>query len=378
MKSILLKNSRIMDAFTGFVTDSDIFVENGIVSKVAQDIKVGRDVEIIDVENAYISTGWVEAHTHITWFGNEGGLIPELTYPADGITYVNDAGTEGPLNYSYVHEMMQSLSIRSSSYLYVAMDGTSPAGGELKSLDYLNEEKFKEVYEAYKDEIIGVKIRIDARVNYDILESLKRAKRLARELSLPLIVHPTRCTEPLEKVLKYLDRGDVYAHTYSALAPCILDDNGIVKDCVREARKRGVWFDLSHGSSNFSFDIARKSIEQDFVVDTISTDLHTANIHSPVRSIADTMSKMLYLGLPIEMIINKVTVAPVNMLGLQDKSLSIKEGDIADITVFRIEDGDFTFSDSYGNIVHSKQRVSNVVTIYGENVYLPRKAIFLK
>ncbi len=55
-----------MDAFTGFVTDSDIFVENGIVSKVAQDIKVGRDVEIIDVENAYISTGWVEAHTHIT------------------------------------------------------------------------------------------------------------------------------------------------------------------------------------------------------------------------------------------------------------------------------------------------------------------------
>ena len=30
MKSILLKNSRIMDAFTGFVTDSDILVENGV------------------------------------------------------------------------------------------------------------------------------------------------------------------------------------------------------------------------------------------------------------------------------------------------------------------------------------------------------------
>lgn len=378
MKSILLKNSRIMDVFTGVVTDSDILIENGIVVKIAQDIKAGRDVEIIDVENAYISTGWIEAHTHISWFGNECSLVPEMTYPADGITYVNDAGTEGPLNYAHVHEMMQTLSIKSSSYLYVALEGTNPAGGELKSLDYLDEDKFKEVYEAYKDEIIGVKIRIDARVNYDILESLKRAKRLARELSLPLIIHPTRCTESLEKVLEYLDSGDVFAHTYSALAPCILNGKGIVKDCVREARKRGVWFDLSHGSSNFSFDIARKAMDQDFVVDTISTDLHTANIHSPVRSITDTMSKMLYLGLPIETIINKVTVAPANMLGLKDKSLVIKEGDMADITAFRIEYGDFLFSDSYGNIVHSKQRVSNVVTIYGENVFLPRKAIFLK
>ena len=262
-----------MDVFTGVVTDSDILIENGIVVKIAQDIKAGRDVEIIDVENAYISTGWIEAHTHISWFGNECSLVPEMTYPADGITYVNDAGTEGPLNYAHVHEMMQTLSIKSSSYLYVALEGTNPAGGELKSLDYLDEDKFKEVYEAYKDEIIGVKIRIDARVNYDILESLKRAKRLARELSLPLIIHPTRCTESL---------------------------------------------------------------------------------------------------------INKVTVAPANMLGLKDKSLVIKEGDMADITAFRIEDGDFLFSDSYGNIVHSKQRVSNVVTIYGENVFLPRKAIFLK
>lgn len=44
----------------------------------------------------------------------------------------------------------------------------------------------------------------------------------------------------------------------SALAPGILDENGEIRLCVREARERGVYFNLSHGSSNFSFDTSRK------------------------------------------------------------------------------------------------------------------------
>lgn len=60
----------------------------------------------------------------------------------------------------------------------------------------------------------------------------------------------------METVLSYLERNDVFAHSYAALSPGILDAEGKLKECVKEARQRGVWFDLSHGSANFSFDVA--------------------------------------------------------------------------------------------------------------------------
>ena len=267
--------------------------------------------------------------------------------------------------------------IRAKSYLYVSVDGTSMAGRELKDLELLDEPAFCETYEQYRDEIIGVKIRVDGRVNYDITGSLKKARSLADRLELPLIIHPTRCPESIETILSFMKSGDVYAHTYSALAPCILDEKGRVKNCVRQARERGIWFDLSHGSSNFSFDTAQKAIEQGFVVDTISTDLHTGNIFGPVRSLADTMSKMLFLGMPLEEIIFRVTVMPVKMLGLTDKSVEVKEGDQADLTIFRVKQGEFLFTDSYRQTVMAKECISPVMTIWGNRVFEPRQCIFM-
>ena len=135
---------------------------------------------------------------------------------------------------------------------------------------------------------------------------------------------------------------------------------------------------MSHGSNNFTFNVAEKAMAQGFVVDTISTDLHSANILGTVKSMPKTMSKMLYLGMPLETIINKVTEQPIKMLGLKDKTLGIKVGKRADLTAFLVESGCFTLTDSAKVSVTTDKRISTVATVLGDNLYLPRKTVFLK
>ena len=371
----LFQHILLFDAEACTQKPADLLITNGMIAKIAESIVPEDDMIVYNMENAYVSDGWVEAHTHMDWENGQLCLDTQTTYPSDGITYAVDAGTNGPTNYKIVHDKMARMPIPTKAYLNVALNGTCRAGRELLSSELLDKAAFRTVYEQYKDEIIGVKIRIDPRVNADTLGTLAQSRELADELGLPLIIHPTRCTDPLEKVLSYLKENDVFAHTYSALEPCILDEAGRVKECVLEARKRGVWFDLSHGSSNFSFDIARKSMDQGFVVDTISTDLHTANITGPVRSMADTMSKMLYLGMPMQEIIRRVTTAPAKMLGLKDRSFGISEGKEANLTFFRVNEGKFRLVDSYRTEVIADQRINVILTVLGEKTFSPRSCI---
>lgn len=374
----LFKHAVLLDAVSGSQRKCDILLEDGVVCQVADEIATESDMLVVELEGAFVTDGWVDAHTHLDWEEGSLCLDADTTYASDGLTYVIDAGTNGPSNYEIVHDKIQHMPIRAKAYLNVAVNGTCRHGNELKAPEFLDEDAFCKTYEMYPDEIIGVKIRIDPRVNGDIKGTLARARKLADRLSLPLIVHPTRCPEPLETVLQYLGKNDVFAHTYSSLLPCILDEEGVVKKCVRAARERGVWFDLAHGSANFSFDVARKAMEQDFVVDTISTDLHTANIGTYVRSMAETMSKMLYLGMPLPEIIHKVTVAPAKMLGLQDKHFGVAPGTRADLTVFRVEEGSFRLTDSYKNQVISDRRIVPVLTVWGERIFNPRQCIWMK
>lgn len=365
----LLRHGILLDSTSGEENACDILIQDGIVQQVKKSIEPLPDMTVIELENAYISDGWVEAHTHIDWEYGRPCLDTNTTYASDGITYVVDAGTNGPANFSIIHDKIHRMPVKVKAYLNVAKNGS------FEVIDDLDKKALYEAYKQYSEDIIGIKIRIDPRVNLDVLHTLKQSREIADELQLPLIVHLTRCIEPLEKILSYFKSNDVVAHTYSALSPCILDENGRVKGCVREARARGVWFDLSHGSNNFSFDVARKAMEQNFVVDTISSDLHTGNIAVNVRSLNETMSKMLYLGMPIKEIIRRVTITPAKMLGLSDKTFGISEGKKADITIFRVEEGIFKLTDSYHNEVTSEKRIAPILTIYGEKVFSPRHCV---
>ena len=356
--TILIRNARSFDAAAGtFSAPCDIRIENGLVAEISQRIAVKPGYEVLESENLCASTGWTDCHTHID------GFDPFLTYPGLGVTRIHEAGSFGAFTFEKFHNLNSRLPFPATAYLYVGCWGV--ANGELKTLDNLKEEPFLEVAKAFPDEILGAKIRIDPRVNCDTKKTLRMAKELAVKAGLPLVVHPSRCTDKVEEILEVMDKDDVYAHAYSPVSPKIFDENGKLKKAVWDAMERGVRFDLSHGSNNFGYDMARSAIKQGFVVETISTDLHLRNYKKPGIRLAGVMTKAIQAGISLSDALKKVILAPSILLHVDPKAPAIQVGQVADITVFSISREGIEMPDVIGKVETCQIVVQDVATIIG-------------
>lgn len=361
INQILIRNARSFDAADGtFSAPCDIRVENGRVAEISQNIAVKPGYEVLEGENLCVSTGWTDCHTHF------GGLDPFLTYPGLGVTRVHEAGSFGAFTFERFHQINSRLPFPATAYLYVGCWGV--ANGELRTLDNLKEEPFLETARAFPDEILGAKIRIDPRVNCDTKKSLRMAKELAVKAELPLVIHPSRCTDSIEEILAVMDKDDVYAHTYSPVSPSIFDEHGKVKKAIWNAVERGVRFDLSHGSNNFGYDIARRAIQQGFAVETISTDLHLGNYTKPGIRLAGVVTKAIQAGIPLEDALKKVILTPAALLHVPTKVSSVQVGQAADITVFTISQKDIELPDVVGKVETCKTVIQDVATVIGSSL----------
>lgn len=361
INQILIRNARSFDAADGtFSAPCDIRVENGRVAEISQNIAVKPGYEVLEGENLCVSTGWTDCHTHFE------GLDPFLTYPGLGVTRVHEAGSFGAFTFERFHQINSRLPFPATAYLYVGCWGV--ANGELRTLDNLKEEPFLETARAFPDEILGAKIRIDPRVNCDTKKSLRMAKELAVKAELPLVVHPSRCTDSIEEILAVMDKDDVYAHTYSPVSPSIFDEHGKVKKAIWDAVERGVRFDLSHGSNNFGYDIARRAIQQGFAVETISTDLHLGNYTKPGIRLAGVVTKAIQAGIPLADALKKVILTPAALLHVPTKVSSVQVGQAADITVFTISQKDIELPDVVGKVETCKTVIQDVATVIGSSL----------
>src|SRR5205823_3823910 len=118
-----------------------------------------------------------------------------------------------------------------------------------------------------------------------------------------------------------------------------------------QARERGVIFDVGHGVGSFAWAVAEPACRRHgFWPDTISTDIHRFNLHGPVFDLPTTMSKFLYLGLPLAKVIQAATSTPARALGLSERFGTLAVGRDADITLLRLEAGHFPLTDVRGEV----------------------------
>jgi dihydroorotase len=157
--------------------------------------------------------------------------------------------------------------------------------------------------------------------------------------------------------MELMRKGDVATHCFNGHTLGILDANGKVRTSVREARARGVIFDVGHGAGSFNFPAARKALDDGFLPDTISTDVYAVNINGPVFDMPTTMSKMLHLGLSLEDVMVRSTFNPANVVNRLPGMGTLTVGGPADIAVIAIEDGAFRLVDSQRNAVAAAQRI---------------------
>jgi len=162
-------------------------------------------------------------------------------------------------------------------------------------------------------------------------------------------------------------------HTYTPHAQRILDERGRLLDVVRDARARGVLFDVGHGAGSFSFDVARRAMDQDFLPDTISTDLYFKNVDAPVKDLQTTLSKFLNLGLSLEEVLTRATINPAGAIR-KDSLGRLRVGDVADIAILRVERGNWVFADVLERTIEGSRRIVCQTTVRGGEITFEKGA----
>ena len=214
----------------------------------------------------------------------------------------------------------------------------------------------------HKDIIIGIKTAHYTGPEWTPVEHAVQAGTLA---NIPVMVdygtnHPE--SRPLADLLtKKLRPGDIYTHMYSGLRN-ELDDTGHVNKGMWEGRKRGVIFDVGHGGGSFAWRVAVPAVQQGFLPDSISSDLHIGSMNSGMKDMLNIMDKFLAMGLSLDQVIALSTWNPAREIKREELG-NLSVGAPADVAVLRVEQGKFGFTDIYGARLAGTQKLTCELTI---------------
>ena len=167
-----------------------------------------------------------------------------------------------------------------------------------------------------------------------------------------------------------MDEGDIITHLFSGnpgshtgrAAANVLPE-------VLEAQERGVFFDTAHGRQNFSFDVARRALDQGVRPLSISTDMTIPGRLNTVHSMTEMLSRFMALGFPLDDTIRMATLNPARAIGMDDALGSLATGRAADISVLEEATGDWLFRDTEGDTLRGDKALAPVLTVKGGEVF---------
>jgi dihydroorotase len=374
---LLIKGGKVIDASQGLEAERDVAIRGGKVGRVDTDIPASQARQVVRAEGKIVTPGLIDLHTHVFPYVGPYGIEPDPYFVTRGVTTVVDAGTSGAFTFpAFRRWVIPQAATRIRALLHVVsigmVAGSTPNMGELEDLRYCDPKLAVRVAGENRDLIVGFKIRFSSKyTGPNDFEGMKRARAAADEAGLPLMIHIGDSFTPLPDLLALMKKGDVVTHSFNSHPHGLLDSAGNVAPEVREARRRGVLFDVGHGAGSFSFDVAQKCMEQEFLPDTISSDLYSANIKGPVYDLTTTLSKYLLLGLSLREVIARATQNAARVFNFGAELGTLKPGAEADVSVLDLREGEFTFADSDGKTRLGRQKLVPVATVRGGKLLYP-------
>ena len=366
---MLIKNGKLTDKSMGYAfVQRDIRIEDGIITEIGENLKQNENEEILNIDGNIITPGFIDIHTHVYYGKTAIGIDPDKVGVELGVTSVIDAGTSGADTFEdFYSRIIKNSKTRVFAFLNIASTGLETLH-ELSDMSNIDFEKTKKIVEKYKGTIIGIKARASSSVvGKNGIAPIKKAKEIAKELGLPIMVHIGNAPPEVGEVLNLLEKGDIITHCYHNKENNLIKDIGVLPEAL-EAKKRGVLFDIGHGNSSFSFDIGEKAVKSGFLPDFLSTDIYDKNIDEPVKSQINTLNKMLYLGLDLEECIQKLTKEPAEKLSLGNIG-QIKTGFKADFTIFELVENFVELTDSVNKTVKQRPYVNGKYAVVDGIVY---------
>ena len=377
MKKIdmIIRNGQVFDSVNAKFEKKDIGIYQGVFVALDEDTQSNNEV---DAEGNYVVPGIIDEHAHLNLYGTIIGANADTVCIPNGITTACDGGTCGASNFEQFY-MSNIVRYESTvySYLNVSTFGNKSLCKHEEDHDPADfrEDLIDSLFEKYPQVLRGLKVRMCKETLGDhgispLHAGIEMSEHLkAKGYHCPVAIHYDDLPEnvTVKELFGTMRKDDVIAHVFQTKAETIFDENGKIKDCVWDAKKRGVYMDDCHGRVHWSYPNLQNAFSQSFYPDIISSDLvRVSEYNRPGFSLLYAMSVNSAAGMPTEKILQSVTYTPAKSLGIEEKAGVIREGAPADVAILDIRDvKDKTFTDNYGNSISGNKLFVPLMTVKG-------------
>ena len=369
---LLIKNGHLIDPKNNIDGTMDLAVKDGKIARVAANIPAAQAELVVDADGLYVTPGLIDMHTH-NFHGTKpnsnysdgwNSLAPDgYTFRA-GVTTVVDVGGAGWRNFeTFKRQTIDPSKTRVLAFLNIVGSGMkgNPIEQNLADMDAkLTAMKAKQ----YPGLVVGVKLAHYTGPEWTPVDRLVEAGTLA---DIPVMVdfgghEPELSMETL--LLEKFRPGDILTHCYAHVDGRIpvVDEKGKLMPFALTAQKRGIIFDVGHGGGSFRFDQAVPAIKQGLKPNSISTDLHIGSMNAGMKDMLNVMSKFLNMGISLSEAVTMSTWNPAQYIKRTDLG-HLTVGEVADITVLDLLEGDFGFVDVTKKKLTGNQKLECELTI---------------
>lgn len=364
---LVLQGGQVIDPANGIDEVRDVAIRDGKIARVARGISTARASRVVDVTGLYVVPGLVDIHVHYFATCPRLGVSPDDHAFPGAVTTAVDTGTAGWKNFErFRREVIDRVRCRVLAFVNIVSTGMEIPENEQNPAE-MDPRPTAAMAREHRDVVVGIKTAHYMQPGWAAVDRTIEASELA---GLPAMVdfapRPERSYEDL--LLTKMRPGDIHTHIYARHIPSI-DENGKVYDYIWEAQRRGIVLDLGHGAGSFWYRLAVPCLEQGYRPHSISTDQHTGNVNGPVFTMLHTVSKMLNLGMSLNEVIERSTVAPAREIGRPDLG-TLAEGAEADVAVLQLQRGRFGYWDCGKGKMIGDRKLACLMTIRaGQIVY---------
>jgi dihydroorotase len=392
---LLIKGGHVLDPGQGLDGQLDIAVKDGKITRIEAGIPAEEAAGVIEasghgLENTarHVVPGLVDLHTHVAHGAVTEGVgmgccDPDVIGVQSGVTTVVDCGSVGVANIGvFPAHILPKAATRVIVYVNAGSHAhTMPGPADVNSLGDINRGALESCAEHNPGLIAGVKLRLVGPIMGELGEDIiTAAKQAARDHQVPLMVHigdftaktaaaVARSGDLTRFLLKAMEPGDILTHLCTPNAGRVLDTAGQLFPEVAEARAGGVILDSALGRGNFGYEVASRQAELGLHPDTISSDLTAMG--QTFHSLLECMAKFMAIGYPLAEVVRMTTARPASVLGLADEIGALAVGRDADITILDLVEGDFTFTDTAGQVFRGGYGLAPVHTLRAGRPHSP-------
>ena len=319
---LLLKNGHVIDPANHRDGRFDIAVTGGKIVRVAQDLPASHARIVVDAGQYYVTPGLVDIDINLDWIHSDLGLKEEAETVESGVTTAVDAGGSNAKTFEeFKKRVIDRSHTRLLAFLKIENDNDiEPASA---------------MAHKYPQVVVGIHAKGPVKLDGTLVMSDSDPGRLRA--------------------------GDIQTQVYSSRAPNL--------DALLAARKRGVLFDVGHGSRGFWFRVAVPLVQQGFLPDSISSGMDRNSAMLPRATMTDVMSKMLNIGMTLQQVIERSTVNPARAIHRPDLG-TLGEGAVADLAVIEQQTGKFGYLDSgHGKLIGDRKLVCVMTVRNGQVVW---------